>query len=64
MAGRSSPDDGNRKTCSLTVSTKLLRIAALAREDSKRVLTTLAHHIDVDWLALLIFFCDILIYLL
>ena len=50
MAGRSSPDNENRQTCSLTVSTKLLRIAALAREDSKRVLTTLAHHIDRDWL--------------
>ena len=50
MAGSSSPGKGSRRICSLTVSTKLLRIAALAREDSKRVLTTLAHHIDVGWL--------------
>jgi retron-type reverse transcriptase len=41
MVGRSGPE---------TVSTKLLRIAALAREDPQRVLTTLAHHIDVAWL--------------
>ncbi len=50
MAGRLSPDDERGKTRSLTVSTKLLRIAALGREDSRRVLTTLAHHIDMDWL--------------
>jgi RNA-directed DNA polymerase len=50
MAGSSSPDKGGGKTRSSTVSTKLLRIVSLAREDSKRVLTTLAHHIDVDWL--------------
>jgi RNA-directed DNA polymerase len=41
MAGTSSPT---------TVSTKLQRIATLASEDPKRVLTTLAHHIDVDFL--------------
>lgn len=41
MTGRSSPE---------TISTKLLRIAALAREDPKRILTTLAHHIDAEWL--------------
>ncbi len=41
MDGTSRPID---------VSTKLLRIAQLAREDRKRVLTTLAHHIDVDFL--------------
>ena len=50
MAGTLSPDEGNGKSRSSSVSTKLLRIAALAREDSKRVLTALAHHIDVDWL--------------
>lgn len=33
-----------------TVSTKLERIAQLAREDPERVLLTLAHHIDIDWL--------------
>lgn len=33
-----------------TVSTKLQRIAELAREDWRRVLTTLAHHIDVEFL--------------
>ena len=31
-------------------STKLQRIATLAREDPERVLTTLAHHIDVPFL--------------
>lgn len=41
MAGRSSPS---------TVSTKLHKIATLAREAPDRVLTTLAHHIDVDFL--------------
>jgi hypothetical protein len=38
MAGTPSPT---------TVSTKLQRIATLASEDPERVLTTLAHHIDV-----------------
>lgn len=33
-----------------TVSTKLQRIAQLAREDSERVFVSLAHHIDVDFL--------------
>jgi group II intron reverse transcriptase/maturase len=33
-----------------TVSTKIERIAKLARELRDRPLTTLAHHIDVDWL--------------
>jgi RNA-directed DNA polymerase len=41
MAGTPSPT---------TVSTKLQRIATLASEDPERVLTTLAHHIDVDFL--------------
>ncbi len=41
MAGRPSPT---------TVSTKLHKIATLAREAPQRVLTTLAHHIDVDFL--------------
>jgi RNA-directed DNA polymerase len=41
MAGTSSP---------ITVSTKRQRIATLAREDPERVLTTLAHHIDVPFL--------------
>src|SRR5579863_10375905 len=35
---------------SITVSTKLGRIAKLAREMPQVVLTTLAHHIDQDWL--------------
>jgi RNA-directed DNA polymerase len=34
----------------IDVSTKLRRIAKLAREDSKRDLTTLAHYIDVEFL--------------
>lgn len=33
-----------------TVSTKLRRIAELAREDRGRALTTLSHHIDFEWL--------------
>jgi group II intron reverse transcriptase/maturase len=40
-----------KETSSSTiVSTKLERIAKLAREAPTMVLTTLAHHIDVDWL--------------
>lgn len=35
---------------SATISTKLDRIAKLAREAPDMALTTLAHHIDVDWL--------------
>jgi RNA-directed DNA polymerase len=35
---------------SQTVSTKLERIAELARNKPGAVLTTLAHHIDMDWL--------------
>lgn len=35
---------------SQTVSTKIERIAKLAREMPDRPLTTLAHHIDMDWL--------------
>lgn len=35
---------------SLTVSTKLERIAQQAREMPQAALTTLAHHIDFDWL--------------
>lgn len=46
MAGRPSPGTGQ----SDSISTKLQRIAALAREDRKRVFTTLAHHIDVEWM--------------
>src|SRR5688572_24868996 len=36
--------------CSKTVSTKLLRIAQLAREMPGVALTNLAHHIDIEWL--------------
>ncbi len=32
------------------VSTRLQRIAQLAREDSKRAFLSLAHHIDMDFL--------------
>jgi RNA-directed DNA polymerase len=35
---------------STTVSTKLERIAKLAREMPQAALTTLAHYIDIDWL--------------
>lgn len=41
MAGRSSPK---------SISTKLQRIAKLANEMPEAALTTLAHHIDVEWL--------------
>jgi group II intron reverse transcriptase/maturase len=40
MGGTSSPE---------TISTKQQRIAKLAKEE-KRALTTLAHHLDIDWL--------------
>jgi RNA-directed DNA polymerase len=42
IMGRSSPE---------TVSTRLHRIATLARQTPRMVLTTLAHHIDVELLA-------------
>ncbi len=42
MEGSSSPKE--------VVSTKLQRVAELAREMPQRVLTTLAHHIDIGWL--------------
>jgi RNA-directed DNA polymerase len=35
---------------SITVSTKIERVAKLAREMPQAALTTLAHHIDIDWL--------------
>jgi group II intron reverse transcriptase/maturase len=35
---------------STTVFTKLERIAKLAKQAPKRAFTTLAHHIDIDWL--------------
>ena len=41
MEGTQSPE---------TVSTKLERIARLARERRNEALTTLSHHIDVEWL--------------
>ena len=41
MTGTSSP---------IPISTRLQRIATLAREDPQRVLTTLAHHIDMPFL--------------
>ena len=41
MAGRSSP---------ITVSTRLQQIAELASQAPKMVLTSLAHHIDVELL--------------
>jgi group II intron reverse transcriptase/maturase len=50
MAGTSSPDTEGGESRSDRISTKLQRIATLAREDPKRVLTTLAHHMDVEWL--------------
>ena len=35
---------------STTISTKLERIAKLAKEIPGMAFTTLAHHIDIDWL--------------
>ena len=35
---------------SITISTKLERIAKLARDAPEMAFTTLAHHIDIDWL--------------
>ena len=41
MTGSSSPD---------LISTKLQRIATLANQSPEMVFTTLAHHIDIEWL--------------
>src|SRR4051812_7852486 len=41
MTGTPSPDP---------ISTKRQRIATLARDSPQAALTTLAHHIDIDWL--------------
>lgn len=40
----------SEKATAQSISTKLQRIAKLAKEDPQRRLTTLAHHIDVPWL--------------
>ena len=40
----------NRALDLLWISTKRQQIAKLATEDPARVLTSLAHHIDLDWL--------------
>lgn len=40
----------NETSSSTNISTKLERIAKLAREAPTMVFTTLAHHIDVEWL--------------
>ena len=39
-----------KTSSSTTVSTKLEQIAKLARGMPQGALTTLAHHIDIDWL--------------
>jgi retron-type reverse transcriptase len=41
MTGTPIPED---------ISTKLRRIATLAKEDPQRAFLSLAHHIDIDWL--------------
>ena len=40
----------NGKPSPISISTKLSKIATLASIDSTRALTTLAHHIDLEWL--------------
>jgi group II intron reverse transcriptase/maturase len=52
MAGPSNPgaEAQGDKPEPRTISTKLQRIAALAREDPQRGFTSLAYHIDEDWL--------------
>lgn len=40
----------NGTSCPESVSTKLRRIAELASLEPKLVLTTLAHHIDIEWM--------------
>jgi len=56
VEGREHRDTGTfegkmaETSSSITVSTKLERIAKLAREMPQAALTTLAHHIDIDWL--------------
>lgn len=40
----------NGTPCPESVSTKLQRIAELASREPKVALTTLAHHIDIDWM--------------
>jgi hypothetical protein len=40
----------NETPSSLTVSTRLERIATLAREAPDMAFTTLAHHIDIHWM--------------
>ena len=40
----------NGTSCPASVSTKLLRIAELAKGAPEMVLTTLAHHIDIEWM--------------
>src|SRR5208283_593527 len=40
----------NRRLSLENVSTKLLRVAELAKQAPKMVLTNLAHHIDIDFL--------------
>ena len=47
---KTSADGMAETSSSIAVSTKLERIAKLARELPDRPLTTLAHHIDVEWL--------------
>jgi RNA-directed DNA polymerase len=56
VEGRKHRDTGTfegkmaETSSSTTVSTKLERIARLARDMPMVALTTLAHHIDIDWL--------------
>src|SRR3954466_7982892 len=51
-AGRSDPNEGTMEETkgSPTISTKVERIAELARKYRSSPTTTLAHHIDVEWL--------------
>jgi len=52
MTGTPKPDEGKRrdKATPTSISTKLERIATLAKQAPEMAFNTLAHHIDIEWL--------------
>jgi RNA-directed DNA polymerase len=48
MTGAPKPE--REGTCPRSISTKLERIAKLAKQSPQMAFTSLAHHIDIDWL--------------